>query len=167
MSLGRRAPRRDPDGGLSSIDADDVEWVDAPWPTHSHWGCGYEFRADTDSWQVNQERIWVAQDGRTFQDRHLPPGAMLDGHWHVQKGADGLALVVVLPPAAEDTRGHWWHVDGPARGGHGEILGGWERTGDPRGVPATVAATPSILTSDYHGYLVVEDGRTVLTDHIG
>lgn len=135
------------------------------WPTHCDWLCGYAF-TDEDPKQLAQERIYVRPDTQeSWTERHLPPGAMLDGHWHPQKGPDGIALVVVLPPEGEDTRGHWWHVDGPSRNA-GVPGPSWNRVGDPRALPPTVEATPSILTGSYHGYLAIEDGRTVLTNHL-
>lgn len=139
----------------------DEKWRDDDrWPTRCA-SCPYEF-TDTDSWQVARDRIFRRPDtGEEWTERKLPPGAMLDGFWHPQKGPDGIALVVVLPPAVEDSRGHWWHVDGPSRSG-GKAGPAWSRTGDPKASPPTVTVTPSILTGDYHGFL--RDG--VLTDDL-
>lgn len=85
---------------------------------------------------------------------------MLDAFWHARKGPDGIALVVVLPPAKEDTRSNWWHVDGPSRN-NGEPGPGWTRTGDPRN-PPSLSVSPSILTDGYHGFLTAG----VLTDSL-
>ena len=139
----------------------DEQWRDDErWPTTCE-ACPYEF-VDTDSWQVARNRIFRRGDtGETWTERTLPPGAMLDGFWHPQKGPDGIALVVVLPPATEDSRGHWWHVDGPSRN-NGAPGPGWTRTGDPKATPPTVTAAPSILTDTYHGFL--QSG--VLTDDL-
>jgi len=136
------------------------DYADRPeWPTAC--GCGYEF-TDDDERQVNQEPIYRADDGREWPHKSLPPGAMQDGAWlrPFGVGPDGIALVVVLPPAKSDSRGHWWHVDGPSRN-NGVPGPGWTRTGDPHN-PPSLSVTPSILTSDYHGFLTAG----VLTDSL-
>lgn len=156
--IGRAPERRTDDGYLAAIPAEEY-CGDARWPTTC--ACGYEF-IDDDQWQVSTEAVWVRRDtGEEFNGRRLPPGAMLDGFWYPQKGPDGIALVVVLPPATDDSRGHWWHVDGPSRS-NGVAGPGWSRTGDPKATPPTVTAQPSILTDTYHGFL--RDG--VLTDDL-
>lgn len=160
-------PERDAGGFLiatrtaqARADVDERWRADDRWPT-SCAACPYEF-GDGDSWQVARDRIFRRADtGEQWNERSLPPGAMLDGFWHPQKGPDGIALVVVLPPKVEDSRGHWWHVDGPSRN-NGVPGPGWTRTGDPRATPPTVTATPSILTGAYHGFL--QNG--VLTDDL-
>jgi hypothetical protein len=148
-----RAPERVDERGYGVVIPAREYRGDPRWPTACE-DCGEPFRFD-DHWQVWTERIWRAADGREWTDRELPPGAMFDGWWYPWKGPDGIALVVVLPPpATADSRGHWWVVDGPATGPDGERKpGAWTRTGDPRAVPPTVSATPSILSSDYHGFL--------------
>ena len=148
--IGRRPERRTDNGYLDAIPVE--EYVgDDRWPTAC--GCGYEFTED-DQWQVWQEAVYRRPDtGEEWAQRSLPPGALLDGHWHPQKGPDGIALVCVLPPEAPDTRGHWWHVDGPARSEGYTKPNAWTRTGDPKAVPPTVDVNPSILTPDYHGFL--------------
>lgn len=127
------------------------------WPVAC--ACGYIF-ADDDEWQVDQEPIYRADDGREWPHRSLPVGAMQDAAWlhGFGTGPDGIALVVVLPPEAADTRSHWWHVDGPSRN-NGVPGPGWTRTGDPRN-PPSLSVTPSILTPDYHGFLT----NGILTD---
>lgn len=123
--------------------------------------------------------FWVEPTGKPGPDRRwsrpgqddgwtdctLPPGAMLDATWWHDVpswvGADGIALMVVLPPEHHrsdngevDNRGNWWHVEGPSRGADGHLNGpGWARTGDPRN-PPTLSVTPSINTCDYHGHLM-------------
>lgn len=164
-SIGRVPAVRDAEGYLEPIaNGKSVYANDDRWPTKCD-ACDYEF-VDDDQWQVFRERVFRGRhvDGE-WSERSLPPGAMLDGFWHPQKGPDGIALVVVLPPAAEDSRGHWWHVDGPSRN-NGVAGPGWTRTGDPLANPPTVHVSPSILTGDYHGWLHVVEGRSVLTDPI-
>lgn len=123
---------------------------DERWPTLCA-ACGQPF-AEVDDWQVNREPIWAAGDGREWRQRSLPPGAMFDATWarFWGVGEDGMALTVVLPPGTEDSRGHWWHIDGPASGEGGvRKPNAWTRSG----VPPVVTARPSILTSDFHGFL--------------
>lgn len=128
-----------------------ADYADRPeWPVACT--CGYTFTED-DERQVNQEAIYRADDGREWPHKSLPVGTMQDAAWQrpFGVGPDGIALVVVLPPEAPDSRAHWWHVDGPSRN-NGVPGPGWTRTGDPRN-PPTLSVTPSILTGDYHGFL--------------
>lgn len=152
VPIGRAPERRTPEGFFAAVPHEEFDG-DARWPDACA-RCDYRFGAD-DHWQVWTDAVYRRADGAEHSGRSLPPGAMLDGFWHPRRGPDGIALVVVLPPEAEDTRSHWWHVDGPASGG-----GGWTRTGDPRAVPPTVDVNPSIHAGDYHGYL----RHGVLTD---
>jgi hypothetical protein len=114
------------------------------------------------------DRRWTRpghDDGWT--DYTLPPGAMLDAVWYhdtAYVGDDGTSLVVVLPPGKHrsdnglvDNRGNWWNVDGPNFNG-----AKWQRTGDPRN-PATLSITPSIDTTEYHGFVT----GGMLTDDLG
>lgn len=81
-------------------------------------------------------------------------GMLYDGWWlHFgeEKREDGISLVAVTP------NGHHWHIDGPATGG-----GTWTRVGDPK-QPETLTVSPSIIISDYHGFL--QNGR--FTDDLG
>lgn len=120
--------------------------------------CGKRFSKKA-QWQVNQEPIYVRPDtGETWERRELPVGAMYHGWWSPKNwtGSDGIALHVILP-RADGSPDHAWNVDGPATSG-----GHWTRTGDPKAVPTTVDANPSILTSEYHGYL----RNGVLTDPV-
>lgn len=116
---------------------------DPRWPTHCE--CGYEFQ-ETDPRQVFHERIYRCEaDGREWQLRELPPGAMYDATWYRDEskkaGPDGINLCVCLPPNGGLD---YWFVDGAASNGPG-----WTRTGT---VP-NVTANPSILTPRYHGWL--------------
>lgn len=85
-----------------------------------------------------------SRDGvRYYPQRSLPPGAMYDAPWHRpfgHIGPDGLSLTVQLPPGYLS----FWCIDGPATNGEK-----WTRTG----TPPNVTAAPSILSSDYHGFL--------------
>lgn len=114
--------------------------------------CGEPFTKDA-QWQVFQEIEYRRSDNgellymRNYPGRELA-GAMLDQFWHLtgsdgkpNVGDDGISLCVVLPD------GMPWHVDGEATGG-----GRWTRTGDPRD-PQTLTVAPSILTTNYHGFL--------------
>lgn len=147
--IGREPVRMGEDFAIAAIPPE--EYADDPrWPPTC--ACGYAFQAD-DLSQVNQEPIYVepATD-RTWAQRSLPPGAMFDAPWYRPwgVGADGIALMVVLPPEAEDARVNFWHVDGPARSQ--STPNAWSRTGDPRN-PPTLTVQPSILTDRYHGFL--------------
>lgn len=167
VPIGRVPLDERPDGTYSGND-DSVPHDDPRWPTAC--ACGYAF-AETDAWQVNHDAVYGA-DGREWPARSLPPGAMLDARWSpaAWKGPDGLGLTVVLPegPYVEgetDTRGWWWNVDGPSNDGAGNLNAhAWTRTGDPKAVPPTISATPSInAVGRYHGFLT----NGVLTDNIG
>lgn len=163
--IGRAAAARSEEGYLEALPVEAYAG-DERWPPVC--SCSRPF-TDEDPWQVNQRPIYRARDGREWVDDKLPPGAMFDALWSRPwgVGADGIALTVVLPPDSEDSRSHWWHVDGPARGeGQEPKPNAWTRTGDPKAEPPTVDANPSILTNDYHGYLRVVDGRSVLIDPI-
>lgn len=132
------------------------------WPTKCAW-CDYVF-AEDDEWQANQEAIYVRPDtGETWGQRNLPIGALFDGFWSTfGVGPDGISLFCVLPPHKEpwDARSNIWHVDGGATNGPRENA--WTRTGDPRAIPPTVDANPSIAAPGYHGYL----RHGVLTDPV-
>lgn len=102
--------------------------------------CDYVFLGD-DEWQENWNQHWVGDDGRRWDLRKAPAGAMFYSDWNPWKGPDGRSLSVCLPPDGGD---HVWCIDGPASSG-----GYWARNG----VPPLVTATPSILTEQYHGFL--------------
>lgn len=126
---------------------------DSRWPKQCI--CGYEFRNE-DHWQVNHEIRYRADDGREWNSRDLPIGAMFEIHWHFREwvGPDGKSLFVVLPPGRSSSLVDHWMIDGPASSG-----GRWTRTG----IPPNINVTPSILTDKYHGFL--QNG--MLTDSLG
>lgn len=140
---------RTPEGYVDALDGDAVPHDDPRWPSACE-RCGRPF-PDTDEWQVNVLEFWARPDtGEVVSEdgvRALPAGAMFDAWWwpHRFRHPDGVSLCVQLPD------GHGWLVDGPPSGSAPEAH--WERTGDPRAVPPTVSATPSILTPGYHGFL--------------
>lgn len=154
-ALARVEQQRSHEGYLTVVDP--YDYAENPaWPTACE-VCGYAFRPE-DEWQVNQEAIYKRPDtGEEWPQKALPVGAMFDAFWMPTKGPDGIALAVVLPPPAPDSRGHVWFPDHPSSSG-----GAWTRTGDPKAVPPTVDCNPSILTGDYHGYLRLG----VLTDPV-
>lgn len=134
---------------------------DKRWPTHC--ACGYRFKA-SDTWQVNQAEEHRRSDTRKlvcfrgYGDSSMA-GALYDSWWlhdYTVKcsdgsirgfvGPDGIALVAICPNGAA------WNVDGPARDNGVAQPGGWSRTGDPR-KPETLTVSPSIIASDYHGFL--------------
>lgn len=127
------------------------------WPTHCDY-CGKLFPETAmtaiDS-NLEYKRIETNETYTTNNnfDKNTP-GMLYDGWWlHFgeTKKEDGISLVAVTP------NGHHWHIDGPATGG-----GTWTRTGDPK-KPETLTVSPSILVSDYHGFL--QNGR--FTDDLG
>lgn len=166
-SIGRYSLVLTDDGMIDSLDGT-LDHGDPSWPVSC--GCGYRF-TDEDRWQVNQEPYYRSSDGREWQARNLPPGAMLDAYWQPEawKGPDGMAVTVILPegPYVEgmtDTRSWWWIVDGPATEASKLIPHAWSRTGDPKANPPTISATPSInAVGRYHGFLT----NGVLTDNLG
>lgn len=131
------------DDGASYIAAIDVaDYAGDPrWPMHC--ACGYEFTED-DHWQVNQEPVYEAADGRRawtspVYQRKPTPGAMFDTFWRPElRKEDGLAISVVCPDGAV------WCIDDEATSG-----GFWTREGS---APA-LTVQPSIQTPDYHGHL--------------
>jgi hypothetical protein len=130
------------DGGHYIAAIDVAEYAGDPrWPTHC--ACGYEFTED-DHWQVNQEPIYVAEDGRRAWTSHAyhrkpTPGAMFDTFWRPElRKEDGLAISVVCPDGAV------WCIDDEATSG-----GHWTRTG----TAPKLTVQPSIQTPDYHGHL--------------
>jgi hypothetical protein len=113
---------------------------DTRWPTHCP--CGYPF-TDADEWQDNRERLYRRPGSdEVFTSRKAPAGAMWRAPWYEKDGEcvgpDGQSLIVMLPDGVD------WHIDGFASSG-----GRWTR----QGVPPLVTASPSILTSKYHGFL--------------
>jgi len=112
--------------------------ADIRWPkTCKH--CGYAFK-ESDEWQHNLERLWrkVGTD-EEYTIKNAPSGAMWYADWGTWPGPDGKSLYVKLPDGVE------WCIDGLATNSDKP----WSRTG----VPPTITARPSILTSNYHGFL--------------
>lgn len=146
---GAHAVERTEEGYVGPLPKDLVPHDDPRWPKECA-TCGRPF-PDTDEWQVNVLEDWARTDTGEVVSRNgvrgLPPGAMWDAWWwpHRYRHPDGISLCVQLPD------GLGWLVDGPPRDAPPEAH--WERTGDPRAVPPTVSATPSILTPGYHGFL--------------
>jgi hypothetical protein len=142
---------------------------DPRWPAECGRGCGYRFLED-DVWQLFVNRLYRRIDGTPAEVALNEPGAgaMWDAWWYPAgwAGEDGIRLVVQLPD------GMPWLVDGPssscteqaAKRPHDTRTGHhcWTRTGDPRAIPPTVSAQPSIASGDpqtYHGFLT--DGKLV------
>lgn len=128
---------------VASISVEEYEG-DKRWPTQCE--CGYVFTVE-DHWQVNQEPIYEAKDGRAAwvhpsHGRSPTPGAMFDTHWRPElRKEDGLAISVVCQD------GTVWCIDDEATSG-----GYWKRTGEP----PNLTVEPSIQTPKYHGFL--QDG---------
>lgn len=129
---------------------------DERWPTACD-GCGRAF-GDFVPFQLLSRQLYRAGDGREWIVDELPPGAMFYSEWaaHFGLGPDGKSLVIALPPGitAESRYVDLWQIDGPSSSG-----GGWQR----EGTPPNITATPSILTSRYHGFLTAG----FLTDSLG
>jgi hypothetical protein len=133
----------DPEDGTRRIAAiDNAEYAGDPrWPTHCI--CGYKYTED-DHWQVVQEPIYAAADGRRAwispaYGREPTPGAMFDTFWRPElRKEDGLAISVICPDGAD------WCIDGKASSG-----GFWTR----EGTPPLLTVSPSIQTGTYHGHL--------------
>lgn len=120
---------------------DDIPHDDPRWPVAC--ACGRPFAAD-DEWQHNRHRLRRTPGGDLVTSRDAPPGAMWTLDWdHAELGPDGHSLYVMLPDGQD------WNIDGFAKSG-----GKWTR----RGVPPLIVASPSILTSGYHGFLGGGDG---------
>lgn len=90
------------DGMIAPIDPTDY-LRDERWPTHCE--CGFEY-SDDDHWQVNQDPIYTAEDGREMTLREAPAGAIWVATWMPEwagvNGGRGPAYVVKLPD------GHEW-----------------------------------------------------------
>ncbi len=165
--IGECPARFDEDGGRGILAAgSEVSHDDPRWPGVCR--CGYRFVAD-DPWQDWQELIYQRADtgervtlrGGAEEVGGLPaaaPGAMWDARWMVDRGPDGIHLIVRCP------NGHDWHVDSRASNctmPDDREHRCWVRHGDPRTEPVTVdkngvtcaAGAGSILAGDYHGFL--------------
>ncbi len=114
--------------------------ADPRWPILC--SCGYAFQ-EGDQWQLFRRTIYVrADNGEETTLQEAPIGAMYDAPWlhgmHHFRLVDGQTLVVKLPGGGE------WVIDGESSSG-----GYWQRSG----TPPKITARPSILTSNYHGWL--------------
>ncbi|MBI3654099.1 MAG: hypothetical protein HY231_23965 [Acidobacteria bacterium] len=145
----------------ADINADQFKG-DPRWPLKCE-RCDYRF-TDEDNFQIFTQRIYRRTDtGEEVMLRLAAPGAMYDAHWYGDvaqwRGADGRALIVVLP------NGHPWHVDGRASNctlPDDKIHKCWVREGDPtkpetltvgkNGVTCSAGAG-SIQSGNYHGFL--------------
>jgi hypothetical protein len=130
-----------PTGNLTLYGSSDDSWPhdDPRWPTRCA-QCAREFK-DNDHWQHNLDRLFGRTDGGAdVTIKEAPAGAIWDAHWWPvvkDRGPDGRCLVVKTP-------GGDWMIDCPSTSG-----GRWTRTG----TPPKITVTPSILLSDYHGWL--------------
>ncbi len=154
------------DGLIAAIDPADYR-DDPRWPTSCD-ACADVFRAE-DAWQVNQDPIHLAADGRwSGVLRDAPPGAMWDAYWYPRKGPDGICLVVRTPRG--DGRpaglGDDWMPDLRASNctrPDDDAHYCWVRHGDPRAIPCTLtvdkdgdtcaAGAGSIAKPTWHGFL--------------
>jgi hypothetical protein len=83
---------------FAQIEADEYQG-DERWPTHC--ACGYAF-AEDDYWLVDQEAVYVAEDGREMTLVEAPVGAIWVAAWMTQEhfgvnGGTGPVYVVRLP----------------------------------------------------------------------
>lgn len=147
---------RDEDGYLNDVDKDRPDSSDPRWPKVCD-ACGRGF-TDQDHHQLFQDQIMRAHDGREWRMRELPPGACYDAWWYPEKGADGRALVVILPT------GRPWHIDSRASNctmPEDRVHRCWCRHGRPEDGTLHVdkngvtcqAGAGSIAVEGYHGFL--------------
>jgi hypothetical protein len=140
----------------TDVHGDSWPHSDPRWPTHC--SCRYEF-APGDEWQFNPNRLYRRVDtGELMTLQRAPAGAMTDADWLRDRGysrADGLGYKCIDGITLQvKTPDGWWCVDGPSY--NNRVAGpGWTRTGQ---VPE-VTAHPSILMTNYHGWL--RDGYLV------
>ena len=132
----------------TSICTDPMLWPadDPRWPEKCD-ACDYRFPDNTGG-QMFYLKIWLMPDGREVtvhphrwpgMDK-APPGAMWYFDWNQNwRGPDGRTLYC-MTPAGE------WCIDGPSSGGDCKP---WTRIG----TPPLVTANPSIVCSNYHGWL--------------
>ncbi len=133
---------------------------DLRWPTHCV--CGYAF-VESDRRQIFFDDLMRRTDtGEEMTLRDAPAGAMWDAWWYggsafpTPPRPDGIHLMVRTPDGE-------WYVDGLASNGPRNDYG-WQRSGDPKAIPPTITAKPSIQmgavgSSSYHGWL--RDGKLV------
>ncbi len=131
----------------TSVSTDPMTWPtdDPRWPTKCD-ACDYEFQPNY-HWQMFYLEIFTTPDGREVtihphkwpdMDK-APPGAMWYADWNSWNGPDGRSLYC-MTPAGE------WCIDGPSSVGDRRP---WTRIG----TPPLGTATPSIVCSNYHGWL--------------
>ena len=129
---------------------------DPRWPTVCT-ACGRSFTAD-DRFQVFQDPIMRAADGREFRQRELPPGACYEAFWEDRTGPDGRALIVITPS------GRLWSIDSRASNctlPQDNVHRCWVRHGRPEDGTLHVdknghtcqAGAGSIDVPGYHGFL--------------
>ncbi len=147
---------RDEEGYLRDVNADKPAHTDPRWPKACD-ACGTAF-AEDDPFQLFQDQIMRAADGREFRHRELPPGACYDAWWDPTKGSDGRSLVVILPTKRP------WHIDHRASNcsmPDDKVHRCWVRHGRPEDGTLHVdknghtcaAGAGSIAAPGYHGFL--------------
>lgn len=157
VEIGRCAVARGEHAWVPAPEAATLVEDDPRWPATCSRGCGRPFEP-RDGRQVGAYAVYARIDGvpgefraPLYDETEGLVGAMYDAWWRAwtrtpHAPADGICLQVVTPDGS-------WFVDGPA--GNGD---GWRRTGDPRAIPPTVTANPSIQIGGvgcgrYHGWL--------------
>lgn len=160
------------EGGIRHLEAhvSGIAHDDPRWPSQCQ-ECEYRFTESDGHFQEWQELIYRRPD--TGQEYVLhsqasaeeigipsaPPGVMWNAWWMpFDRGPDGICLMVRLP------NGHDWAVDSRASNCTRPDAPHqcWIRHGDPRIEPITVdksgdtcaAGAGSILSGDYHGFLI-------------
>ena len=136
------------------VSADDPRWP------KSCSACGFEFRPD-DARQNFTSRIFQADDGRSWPQRELPPGAMYYEDWMPRNfywdNFEGPGHLIVILPNGID-----WNIDSRASNctlPKDRMHRCWIRTGEPPNVTAgktghtCAAGAGSILAGNYHGFL--------------
>lgn len=133
---------------------------DKRWPLRC--SCGYEF-GEADERQIFIDQLYRRADtGETFPLRDAPPGAMYDAWWAAKfwTGPDGRSLIVKLPNGMD------WQIDGCANNctmkddPFQKQHHCWVRHGEPPNITVgkdgvtCAAGSGSILSGDYHGFLV-------------
>jgi len=90
-------------GMIASLDPSDYA-EDERWPVTCE-KCPYVFTSE-DQWQVNQDPIYRAEDGREMTLREAPPGAIWEATWMTRQhwgvnGGTGPAFIIKLPNGAD------------------------------------------------------------------
>lgn len=130
---------------------------DTRWPAACA-RCHTPFDHD-DRWQVHQQPLYRAANGREWIQSGLPVGAMFDAFWlndfPAYTGSDGRALICIVPGH------HPWNIDGRASNctRPGEEHKCWVRHGEPPNLTVDKsgntcnAGAGSIQTKEWHGFL--------------